>query len=63
MFTYENLRDLISITNRKELIHAVSEIPEEDLRTALVLVLLAWQKSQQINQGLQDRKFDSPDIT
>jgi len=61
MFTYEDFKYLISITDRNELIHAISQIPEEDLRSAFVLVLLAWEKNQEINQELWNRKFNSSD--
>ena len=37
MFTFENFKSLTGITDRDELMSAVSQIPEEDLRTALFL--------------------------
>ncbi len=63
MFTYENFKNIIDITDRNELIHAISQIPEEDLRSAFFLVLLAWKKNQEINQELWNRKFNSSDKT
>ena len=35
MFTFEDFKSLAGITDRDELMSAVSRIPEEDLRTAL----------------------------
>jgi len=35
MFTYEDFKSLAGITDRDELMSAVAQIPEEDLRTTL----------------------------
>lgn len=45
MFSFEDFKALAGITDRDELIQAVSQIPEEDLRPALTMTLLAWGKN------------------
>ena len=37
MFTFEDFKSLAGITDRDELMSAVAQVPEEDLRTALFL--------------------------
>ena len=56
MFTFENFKMLTEISDRKELISAVTQIPEEDLRSALVLILLSWNKYSEINNELWRRE-------
>ena len=58
MFTYEDFKSLAGITDRDELMRAVAQIPEEDLRPALTLTLLAWGKDLQINNELWKRDYD-----
>ena len=52
MFTFEDFKSLAGITDRDELMSAVSRIPEDDLRTALFMTLLAWSKHLEIDQEL-----------
>lgn len=58
MFTFENFKSLTGITDRDELMSAVSQIPEEDLRTALFFTLLAWSKHLEIDQELWKREHE-----
>ena len=50
MFSFEDFKALTRFTDRDELMHAIAQIPEEDLRPALTMTLLAWDKNLQINQ-------------
>lgn len=45
MFTFEDFKSLAGITDRDELMSAVAQVPEEDLRTALFFTLLACGKN------------------
>lgn len=58
MFTFEDFKALAGITDRDELMQAVSQIPEEDLRPALTMTLLAWDKNLQINKELWRREYN-----
>ena len=49
MFTFEDFKSLAGITDRDELMSAVAQVPEEDLRTALFFTLLACGKNIEIN--------------
>ena len=55
MFTYEDFKSLVGITDRDELMSAVAQVPEEDLRAALFMTLLAWNKNIEINNELWKR--------
>jgi len=58
MFTYEDFESLSGITDRDELMRAVTQIPEEDLRTALFMTLLSWRRNMEINNELWKREHD-----
>lgn len=58
MFTAEDFKSLIRITDRDALMCAISQMKEEDLRTALTMAILSWNKSEQINSELWKREFD-----
>ena len=58
MFTYEDFKSLSGITDRDELMSAVAQIPEEDLRTALFITLLSWGKNIEINEELWKREHE-----
>ena len=58
MFTFEDFKSLAGITDRDELMSAVSRIPEYDLRTALFMTLLAWNKNIEINNELWRREHE-----
>lgn len=51
MFTFEDFKSLAGITDRDELMSAVAQVPEEDLRTALFFTLLACGKNIEINRN------------
>ena len=53
MFTFEDFKSLAGITDRDELMSAVAQVPEEDLRTALFFTLLACGKNIEINNELK----------
>lgn len=54
--TFEDFKSLAGITDRDELMSAVAQVPEEDLRTALFLTLLACGKNIEINNELWRRE-------
>lgn len=56
MFTYEDFKLLSGIADRDELMSAVAQIPEDDLRTAPFIALLPWGKSIEINDELWKRE-------
>lgn len=58
MFTYEDFKSLAGITDRDELMSAVTQIPEEDLRTALFMTLLVWGRNREINNELWKREYE-----
>ena len=61
MFTFEDFKSLAGITDRDELMSAVAQVPEEDLRTALFLTLLACGKNTEINNELWRREHERAD--
>ena len=58
MFTFEDFKSLARITDRDELMSAVAQVPEEDLRTALFFTLLACGKNIEINNELWKREYE-----
>lgn len=58
MFTYEDFKSLVGITDRDELMSAVAQVSEEDLRAALFMTLLAWNKNIEINNELWKREHE-----
>ena len=58
MFTFEDFKSLAGITDRDELMSAVAQVPEEDLRTALFFTLLACGKNIEINNELWRREHE-----
>ncbi len=58
MFTFEDFKSLAGITDRDELMSAASQVPEEDLRTALFFTLLACVKNIEINNELWRREHE-----
>ena len=58
MFTFEDFKSLAGITDRDELMTAVAQVPEEDLRTALFFTLLACGKNIEINNELWRREHE-----
>ena len=47
---FEKLRTLAEITDQVEMIKACKIIPDEDLRLALVVLALAYNKNEQANR-------------
>lgn len=58
MFTFEDFKSLAGITDRDELMSAVTQVPKEDLRTALFFTLLACGKNIEINNELWRREHE-----
>lgn len=58
MFTFEDFKSLAGITDRDELMSAVARVPEEDLRAALFMTLLTWNKNREINNELWKREYE-----
>lgn len=58
MFTVEDFKSLIGIKDRNNLMLAISQMTEDDLRTALTLAILSWNKSEQINSELRKQASD-----
>jgi len=58
MFTFEDFKSLAGITDSDELMSAVAQVPEEDLRTALFFTLLACGKNIEINNELWRREHE-----
>lgn len=58
MFTFEDFKSLTMITDRDELMSAVAQLPEEDLRTALLMTLLAWSRHIEVDQELWKREHE-----
>ena len=52
MTLIEKLSKLGGITDRDEMIRACSDIPDEDLRTALVLLALTFNKNTEVNNEI-----------
>lgn len=62
MTIFEKLSTLGSITDRDEMIKACKIIPDEDLRLALVVLALTYNKNEQVNREIfhrQDQEIDS----
>ena len=58
MFSFEDFKALTGITDCDEVMRAVAQIPEEDLRPALTMTLLATNKYIEIHQELWKREYD-----
>ena len=52
MTLIEKLSKLGGINDRDEMIKACSDIPDEDLRTALVLLALTFNKNTEVNNEI-----------
>ena len=62
MTLFEKLSTLAEITDQVEMIKACKIIPDEDLRLALVVLALAYNKNEQANREIflrQTQKIDS----
>ncbi len=56
MFTKEKLEVLVCAKDRDELISAVRQIPEDELRTALILAVTLYKQSTRLEQELWDKE-------
>lgn len=56
MTIFEKLSTLGSITDRDEMIKACRIIPDEDLRLALVVLALTYNKDEQVNREIFHRQ-------
>ena len=62
MTIFEKLSTLAEITDQDEMIKACKIIPDEELRLALVVLALAYNKNKQANREIflrQTQKIDS----
>ena len=62
MTIFEKLGTLAEITDRDEMIKACRIIPDEDLRLALVVLALGYNKNEQVNREIfqqQTQEIDS----
>ncbi len=47
-----DMRKLISLQTREEIIHEVKKLSEEDAKIALIMALLSWRKGNEINEEI-----------
>lgn len=62
MTIFEKLSTLAEITDQDEMIKACKVIPDEELRLALVVLALAYNKNEEANREIflrQTQKIDS----
>lgn len=52
MFTYEQMRRLIELTDENAIMSKVKMLSEEDAKLALVMVLMSWRKGNEINEKI-----------
>ena len=55
MVTREDLMELLKNKGQEAVGAAVAKLPAEDVRPALMLVVMMYQKSDEINNQLSDR--------
>lgn len=56
MTIFEKLSTLGGITDRDEMIKACRIIPDEDLRLALVILAMTYNKDEQVNREIYHRQ-------
>lgn len=61
MTLFEKLSTLAEITDQVEMIKACKIIPDEDLRLALVVLALAYNKNEQSNREIFHRQTQEVD--
>ena len=61
MTIFEKLGTLAEITDRDEKIKACRIIPDEDLRLALVVLALGYNKNEQVNREIFHRQTQEID--
>ena len=52
MFTYEQMRRLIELTDENAIMSEVKMLSEEDAKLALVMALMSWRKGNEINEKI-----------
>jgi len=52
MFTYEQMRRLIELTDENAIMSEVIMLSEEDAKLALVMALMSWRKGNEINEKI-----------
>lgn len=58
MFTKDMLSKLVCCKERNDVFSAVAEIPDEDIRTALVSVVMLYKNSVSMEKELWSREHD-----
>lgn len=58
MFTKDMLSKLVCCKERDDVFSAVAEIPDEDVRTALVSVVMLYKSSVAMEKELWNREHD-----
>lgn len=58
MFTKEDLLQLVNTKGRDAVAAAVEKIPEEEVRHALMLLVVHHQKSMEIEKQLREEKHE-----
>lgn len=61
MSIFEKLSTLAEITDQDEMIKTCKIIPDEDLRLALVVLALAYNKNEQVNREIFHRQTQEID--
>ena len=61
MTIFEKLGTLGGITDRDEMIKACKIIPDEDLRLALVILAMTYNKNEQVNREIYHRQTQEID--
>lgn len=52
MFNYEQMRGLIELIDENAIMREVKKLSEENAKLALVMVLVAWRKGNEINEKI-----------
>ena len=52
MLKYEQMRQLIELPDENAIMREVKKLSEEDAKLALVMVLVAWRKGNEINEKI-----------
>ena len=56
MFTFDDWKELITNTERDDICHAVGQIPDDELRNALVLLVAQYHKGIEIERAITGGK-------
>ncbi len=58
MFTRDDMMKLAGITDRDDLVRAVNEIPDEDVRAALVMAIALMRRNVELGTAQWNKKDD-----